>query len=288
MPSPHPQCGALTLPAVETPQASFSAAFAARPVSGYTFPFSFSQGCRWKGKGDPVKTWRLPLTCPMGHGVCPVLAEMARLREECRQLQELSRTDPLTGLYNWRHLTLELAREMERTRRTGLPTGLIMFDLDHFKRVNDLFGHQFGDAVLRWVCQLVRANIRRLDIPCRYGGEEFAIVLPGTSLERAVKLAERLRRVLSKARLKLEGQTITVTASFGVDVYTASDTLSPAAFLKRTDRYLLAAKAQGRNAVWHRNGQIPAATAVTSDERQRLLTPQETYETTRTSQCNAG
>jgi diguanylate cyclase (GGDEF)-like protein len=200
------------------------------------------------------------------------LAEVLHLRGECRRLQELSRTDPLTGLYNWRHLITELDKEMERTRRTGLPTGLIMLDLDHFKGINDTFGHQFGDAVLRRVCRLVRNTIRRLDIPCRYGGEEFAIILPGTSLSRALRLAERLRLAIAQAVLKLEGRVLTVTASFGVDVYAASERLSAAAFLKRADELLLEAKAKGRNTLRHRDCQgAPVSTAVTPAEREQIF-----------------
>ncbi len=229
-----------------------------------------------------------PPGCPLRGELCPLTAEVRRLQEECRRLLELSRTDPLTGLFNWRHLVSELDREMERTRRCGLPTGLIMFDLDHFKRVNDTYGHHFGDAVLRWVCHLVRHTIRRLDIPCRYGGEEFAIVLPGTSLPRALKLAERLRRILSQSVLKLDGQALTVTASFGVDVYLPQETLDAAAFLQRADEYLLEAKSQGRNLIWHRERAAPrASTAVTEDERQEILPRIKKYGTYEATELSA-
>jgi len=217
--------------------------------------------------------------CPVSRRRCPLAAEVRRLREECQRLLELSRTDPLTGLYNWRHLVSELDREMERTRRTGLPTGLIMFDLDHFKAVNDAYGHQVGDAVLRWVSRLVRENIRRLDIPCRYGGEEVVLILPGTSLPRALKLAERLRRKLSGAVLTLDGHSLQISASFGVEVYSPGEDLSALAFLERADRSLMEAKARGRNRIWHRDRHgLPDA--VTPEERQYLLPRMKNYGTT--------
>lgn len=235
-----------------------------------------------------MKVLPFPDHCPVNGRTCPLAAEVRRLREECHRLLELSRTDPLTGLYNFRHLLSELDREMERTRRTGLPTGLIMLDLDHFKQVNDTYGHQFGDAVLRWVSRLLKDNIRRLDIPCRYGGEEFALILPGTSLPRALKLAERLRRALSEAGLDLEDQTLRITASFGVDVYEPHEDLSAMAFLERADRYLLEAKAQGRNLIWHRDRQPDrAGTAVTPQERQHLLPRMRNYGASETTQVAA-
>jgi diguanylate cyclase (GGDEF)-like protein len=142
-----------------------------------------------------------------------------------------------------------------------------MLDLDHFKQVNDTHGHQFGDAVLRRISRLLKDNIRRLDIPCRYGGEEFALILPGTSLPRALKLAERLRRALSEVALTLEDRTLHITASF---------------------RYLLEAKAQGRNLIWHRDRQPDrAGTAVTPQERHQLVSRMRNYGASETTQVAA-
>jgi two-component system cell cycle response regulator len=222
--------------------------------------------------------------CPVGCESCPILAEVARLRQECQRLYQLSQTDPLTGLFNRRHIMTELDREMERTRRTGLPTSLIMVDLDHFKRINDTFGHQFGDAVLRWVCRLLCQNIRRLDIPCRYGGDEFAVVLPGTNLSQALKLAKRLQTCLRGASLEHEGETVSVTASFGVDAYTGREDLVPSAFLNRADLSLMKAKAQGRNQVRHGEGAPPVTiTVITREERELMLPALKTYGKKRTS-----
>jgi diguanylate cyclase (GGDEF)-like protein len=190
-----------------------------------------------------------PSACPAGLEFCPVFSELLRLQEECRKLRELSQTDPLTGLYNRRYLMVALDQEMERTRRTGLPTSLIMLDLDQFKRLNDTFGHGFGDSVLRRVAVLLKENIRKLDIPCRYGGEEFALVIPGTRLPQAVQLAVRLRDLVAQSGKELSGRGAGLTASFGVDSMTVRRDLSPEAFLQQADRWLFLAKARGRNTV---------------------------------------
>jgi len=206
--------------------------------------------------------------------ICPVLETVLRLQEECERLKELSQKDPLTGLYNRRYLMASLDREMERTRRTGLPTCLIMIDLDHFKRLNDTYGHQFGDAVLRRLGCLIKENVRKLDIPCRYGGEEFALVLPGTRLPQAVRVATRLKATVAQAWVAPQGQNGQLTASFGVDTYTGREELTPEAFLQRTDRRLFLAKARGRNTVCHPDS-APSApeTGLTQEERRAIVIP---------------
>lgn len=216
---------------------------------------------------------RLPV-CPMGQEVCPVLAGFLRLGENCRRLKELSQTDPLTGLYNRRHLLISLEQEMERTRRSGLATSLIMMDLDHFKRVNDTYGHQFGDAVLCRVADLLKGSVRKFDIPCRYGGEEFALVLPASGLPQAVRLAVRLKIALDQTGVEPQGQGWRLTASFGVDSYTGSEDLTAEAFLQQADGWLFLAKARGRNTVCH-----PASTpgaleaGLTGKERRAFFLP---------------
>jgi diguanylate cyclase (GGDEF)-like protein len=181
--------------------------------------------------------------------ICPLVSELLRLQEECQRLQELSQTDPLTGLYNRRYLMMALDQEMDRTRRTGLPTSLIMLDLDHFKRLNDHFGHHVGDVALSRVAVLLKKNVRKLDIPCRYGGEEFALVLPGTRLPQAVQLAFRLKDLLARSWEDIPGWEGGLTASFGVDSLTAREDITPEVFLQQADRWLFLAKARGRNTV---------------------------------------
>ena len=220
-----------------------------------------------------------PPACPAGMEVCPVLAEFLRLQEECRRLRELSQTDPLTGLYNRRYLMMSLDQEMERTRRTGLPTSLIMLDLDHFKRLNDTYGHQFGDAVLVRVAVLLKENVRKLDVPCRYGGEEFAVILPGTRLPQAVRLADRLRDTLAKSWQEPRGGKGRLTASFGVETFTGRDDMTPKAFLRQVDRWLFLAKAQGRNTVCHRDSpQAGPEVGITPEERRVFLSRENLHD----------
>ncbi len=217
--------------------------------------------------------------CPLGLEDCPALQIIRRLQKECKRLLEISQTDPLTGLFNRRYLLNALDREMERTRRTGLATSLIMIDLDNFKKVNDIYGHRSGDAVLQEVGQIWRRNIRKLDIPCRYGGEEFVIILPGTRQPHAVRLAERLKSALGDQAVELDEVAVSVTASFGVDTYVAQENLSAEAFLDRVDQLLLQAKALGRNLVHHQEGdKARQTTEVTPEERLAIFPKKQGYE----------
>jgi diguanylate cyclase (GGDEF)-like protein len=223
-------------------------------------------------QNDTARDYGTLVTCPLGEGQCPVQKELERLRSECKRLQELSRTDPLTGFFNFRHLQTMLSTEMERTRRSGLPTGLLMIDLDHFKGVNDSYGHETGNKVLVWISRTIQQRLRRIDIPCRFGGEEFAVILPVTRLPQAVHAAERLRVSLEKNPATVDQLSLRVTASFGVDVYRGRTRLSPDAFIERADRFLLEAKAQGRNRVcFDREKVRTLSTEVTFEERRALF-----------------
>ena len=212
------------------------------------------------------------IDCPAQIKECPVVEELAELKEQCRRLQEMAQRDTLTGYFNFAYLLEALSVEMERTRRTGLPTALIMIDIDHFKRINDTFGHETGNKALKWCTEIWRRNIRRIDIPCRYGGEEFAIILPSTRLTQAVRAAERLRGAIAAAPLVIGDIQVTLTASFGVDVYTAKETLEPKEFIARADTFLLNAKKTGRNCVrYPGEGIEPASTELTQEEREALF-----------------
>ncbi len=212
--------------------------------------------------------------CPLKGKGCPVTDEIRRLKEECKRLQVLTQVDTLTGLYNFNYLQTALEDEMERTRRNGLPTSLIMLDLDHFKRVNDRYGHEAGNRALQWLSNLLRVNLRRIDIACRYGGEEFALILPGIRLSQAVNVAERLRVGLEGSPAEIDGEFLRVTASFGVDEYRGREDISVEGFIKRVDYNLLEAKAKGRNQVCYDKGKVSEeATEVTIAERESLFLP---------------
>jgi len=211
-------------------------------------------------------------SCPAGVENCPTLQEIQRLQLQCKQLERQLQIDHLTRLFNVRHLFAALDQEMERTRRTGLPTGLIMIDLDHFKQINDNFGHQTGNQVLQWVSRLWQEKLRRIDIACRYGGEEFAVILPGTRLAHAVRAAERLRTIVEASSLEVDNHNIRITASFGVDTYTLHEELAMDGFIQRVDQLLLEAKTTGRNRVCHRAAEARREpTEISTEERAMLF-----------------
>lgn len=212
--------------------------------------------------------------CPVGESHCRVIDEVAELREEVSQLAEQVRTDPLTGLYNFRHLRQVLELEMERTRRSGQPTALLMVDLDYFKQVNDRWGHEAGNCALVSTASILRHMTRRLDIPCRYGGEEFAVVLPSTDMLTAIQVAERIRESVAAKPVIVGNVDISLTASLGVEVHYASPHISqeesPEQFIARADQCLYRAKQEGRNRVSHGNTIERPEAAVSTEEKEML------------------
>jgi diguanylate cyclase (GGDEF)-like protein len=175
-----------------------------------------------------------------------LLTKNAETREA---LEKLATTDALTGIANRRHFYTRIADEFERTRRYRRPLSIIMFDIDFFKRVNDIYGHAAGDEVLRAISTQCARAIRKHDLLGRVGGEEFCILLPETTEEAAVTVAEGLRAILARECISVkQGQTIIVTASFGVASLTLRDETFES-LLSRADTALYAAKDAGRNRV---------------------------------------
>ena len=210
-------------------------------------------------------------SCPSGEH-CGLVDEVQQLRVENAQLAGQLRTDTLTGLFNFRYFRDSLALEMERTRRSETPTGLIMIDLDHFKQVNDQWGHEVGNQVLAWTAENLRGSVRQLDIACRYGGEEFAVILPTCDLLSAIRVAQRLCEALAEQPVPLEnGSSLAVTASLGVALFKALDGDTPEQFVQRADAYLYQAKQQGRNRVCHSVEDAEKSdVTVSQDERDAL------------------
>jgi diguanylate cyclase (GGDEF)-like protein len=166
-------------------------------------------------------------------------------------LRELAIRDELTGLFNRREMIRALREEMARSRRYRAPMALVLLDIDHFKKVNDTFGHQAGDDVLRWLADLLRENLRAVDLPARFGGEEIAIVLPEVTADRALEMAERLREVVARqgcmvTDLAGHQAPIPITISLGVAGLTPEVTREDE-LISRADQALYDAKGRGRN-----------------------------------------
>ncbi len=165
-----------------------------------------------------------------------------------RRLSQLARTDPLTGLMSRRTFHEILEKEWKRAERLHLPLSCVMLDIDFFKRVNDNYGHPTGDAVLRVVAELLGDVSRASDSVCRYGGEEFCVMLPETSEADAAAWAGRARRRLSELTIPVDDTTFHITGSFGV-AQRYDDTQTPAALIDLADQALLCAKRSGRDRV---------------------------------------
>ncbi|KQV56705.1 MULTISPECIES: PleD family two-component system response regulator [unclassified Caulobacter] len=172
------------------------------------------------------------------------------LRNNLDHSLELAVTDQLTGLHNRRYMTGQLDSLVKRAGLGGDPVSALLIDIDHFKKINDTFGHDVGDEVLREFALRLASNVRAIDLPCRYGGEEFVVIMPDTALADALRIAERIRNHVAGSPFKVaQGQEmLTVTISIGVSA-TAGESDSPEALLKRADEGVYQAKASGRNAV---------------------------------------
>jgi two-component system, cell cycle response regulator len=171
-----------------------------------------------------------------------------RLRSNYERSLTLALTDPLTGIYNRRFLDAHLGSVLHQMHEQGKPVSVVMIDIDHFKAVNDTYGHDAGDEVLRSTAQRILDNIRSFDMAARLGGEEFVVVMPDTPQEDAMAAAERLRaRIAESPVATLGGRTIAITASLGVAASIRGD--NSAVLLKRCDQALYGAKRDGRNRV---------------------------------------
>ncbi len=165
-----------------------------------------------------------------------------------QQLHELARTDSLTGLSNRRHFMERASELVSMCRRQGWSAAMVLIDVDRFKSVNDTYGHEAGDQVLKLVAKVIQGATREVDVLSRYGGEEFALFLPNTDMDTAVKVSERARMALEESPMEWEGTTLRVTASLGI-AWATSEDLDLKNLTIQSDKALYAAKASGRNRV---------------------------------------
>ena len=162
------------------------------------------------------------------------------------EIERLAVTDGLTGLYNHRHFQERLALEFHRLERFSEPISLLLIDIDHFKKINDTYGHPVGDSVLKRVADIIKSTIRNIDIPARYGGEEFAVILLGTDSTGAMKMGERLRKAVMNEKFSSEKNTFHVTISTGISTY-STDITKKEDLIQNADKALYHAKRTGRN-----------------------------------------
>ncbi len=165
------------------------------------------------------------------------------------QLKEQSIMDDLTGLYNHRHILVEIEKEIERARRYKHPLAGMMIDVDDFKRFNDKYGHLTGDYVLREVAHIFDQSIRKIDIIGRYGGDEFLIILPESAFDNAKVVAHRIQKNLATHEFLVKDRPMKVTASIGLFGFGDLTDLEATGFIEKVDQALLKAKALGKNRV---------------------------------------
>ncbi|MBF0405570.1 MAG: diguanylate cyclase [Nitrospirae bacterium] len=177
-----------------------------------------------------------------------IIQDVSEMAAYEKKLHDMSIKDGLTGIYNRRYFETRLKEEFDRHKRYCHALSIIMFDIDHFKSINDTFGHQFGDFVLKSVSSIALETLRRNDIMARYGGEEFCCILPETSLSNALIIAERIRKNVEAQDNKFNNMSATVTISLGVsELCEITDTHE--LLLKKADDALYTAKHEGRNRV---------------------------------------
>jgi diguanylate cyclase (GGDEF)-like protein len=164
------------------------------------------------------------------------------------KLQKLSIYDHLTKIYNRRYFSLRYSEEFGRATRLGLTLSFLMIDIDYFKKINDTYGHLVGDVVLRAVAKTARKSLREMDFIARFGGEEFAVILPETDKAGAIMVADRISARVSREKIRAFDEVINVTLSIGVATY-PQNTLYPDVLVEAADKALYKAKTSGRNRV---------------------------------------
>ncbi len=187
--------------------------------------------------------------------ICKVVSSALNNIEMYEKVEELSNVDGLTGLYNRRYFQIAIERMVMESSRTDTPLSIVMLDIDHFKKINDTYGHKAGDDVIRFLSRTLKNNTRKVDIAARYGGEEFVLLLHNTNANGAAKLAEKIRILIKDASINADGTQLNITSSFGVSTY-PSIVMSAEQLLKSADDALYSSKNNGRNMVTLYSDQI--------------------------------
>lgn len=175
------------------------------------------------------------------------LSRVRTLEQENLALERQSITDFKTGTFNDRYFHRRLREEFSRARRHRTAISCVMLDFDNFKEINDSFDHAFGDFVLLTFAKKLKGMIREIDIPARLGGDEFVLLLPNTGLDEAVRIAERIRKIVAEYSFERDGRSTQVSLSIGISTFDGFEDSTPEEFLRRSDCSLLEAKRRGRN-----------------------------------------
>lgn len=251
--------------------------------SGSIQNFSKSDGWEWFSQSTPLGKFKpksillVPLMAkqrPVGLVILACGAKKPNVRQEKKlealrsfaapyldnsmlhkKITELAAIDDLTMILNRRFGIRRLREEFSRSARHGSPVSVVMIDIDHFKNFNDTFGHNAGDAVLKTVASVLSGNLRAEDMVCRYGGEEFLVLLAGAGMNDAAVIAERMRRIIESEEIKWSGQRLSITISIGVATYPIVRASVCEELVTYADKALYAAKESGRNRVMVNNGQ---------------------------------
>ncbi len=179
-----------------------------------------------------------------------VLDRLTYLNREIRRLKNQVMVDAMTGMYNYRFFKKQLKTEIARSNRTGLPCSLILLDIDRFKSINDAYGHLVGNEIIKGVAKKIMKFTRSIDYPARYGGDEFAVILPSTGLQEAIRIAERVRASVSGKPFELPNlPPLTVTLSGGVAEFSDLLHTTMRALIEAADKALYQAKEKGRNQI---------------------------------------
>ena len=222
---------------------------------------TITKGLEWRGEminrcKDGSEIWMRISISPVAEdsgkitSYVSVQEDITEIKNNEARLEFLATTDELTRIYNRRRFMECAKEEHKRSQRYNHSMGLVMFDIDHFKAINDTYGHDGGDEVLRKMASLVKEHLRETDVIGRLGGEEFAIILPETDAAGVIQLVERLRQTLAETLYNINGKEIHVTASFGVTIYTKNSHVSAVDnLLKEADQAMYHAKEMGRNKI---------------------------------------